>query len=389
MKILGITGIRSDYDLMSMLYRRLAADPHQDLKLLVGGAHLSKTYGYSVRLIREDKIPILASIESLIDADTVSSRLKSASIMLQSAVDAVAHWSPDLIIYAGDREEVWIGATIGAYLEIPTVHFYGGDQINTGHVDNAIRHATSKLSTYHVVSIDEHRSRLMSIGEPASRIRVIGSMALDNFVAQKPLTAGELTDRIGLPSAMGDYALVLFHPEPSEREQAAEVFRGMLLEIKAAGLGACIGYPNTDPANKEIIASFEDFKDEKRFFFYKNLKRTEFISLYKRARMIIGNSSSGIVEAASIPIPAINVGARQRGRHAGINVVNAETNRAAVGRAIEKSQDAAFLAEIRGMINPYGDGKSTERAHELLGGTDFQALRLKVEDPLTAYGQMR
>jgi UDP-N-acetylglucosamine 2-epimerase (non-hydrolysing)/GDP/UDP-N,N'-diacetylbacillosamine 2-epimerase (hydrolysing) len=372
-----------------MLYRRLAADPKLDFKLVVGGAHLSKTYGYSVRLIREDKIPILASIESLIDADTTSSRLKSASIMLQSAVDAVAQWRPDLIIYAGDREEVWMGATIGAYLEIPTVHFYGGDQINTGHVDNAIRHAASKLSTYHVVPIEEHRSRLMAIGEPASRISVIGSMALDNFVAQKPLTPDQLKERIGLPSAMGDYALVLFHPEPSERETAAEVCRGMLLEIKAAGLGACVGYPNTDPSNKEIIASFEEFKEEKRFYFYKNLQRTEFISLYKGASMIIGNSSSGIVEAASIPIPAITVGTRQRGRHAGANVLIADTDRAAIRAAIKKSRDPAFLRQICGMINPYGDGKSSERAHELLVNTDFEALRLKVEDPLAISGRMQ
>jgi UDP-hydrolysing UDP-N-acetyl-D-glucosamine 2-epimerase len=229
----------------------------------------------------------------------------------------------------------------------------------------------------------------MAIGEPASRISVIGSMALDNFVAQKPLTPDQLKERIGLPSAMGDYALVLFHPEPSERETAAEVCRGMLLEIKAAGLGACVGYPNTDPSNKEIIASFEEFKEEKRFYFYKNLQRTEFISLYKGASMIIGNSSSGIVEAASIPIPAITVGTRQRGRHAGANVLIADTDRAAIRAAIKKSRDPAFLQQIRGMINPYGDGKSSERAHELLVNTDFDALRLKVEDPLAISGRMQ
>src|ERR1700722_11462278 len=120
-KILGVTGIRSDYDLMSVLYRRLAEDPDIDFKLLVGGAHMSKTYGYSVDLIRADNIPILGAIESLIDGDSNSARLKSASIMLQSAVDLVSGWRPDLILYAGDREEVWIGALLGHYLEIPTI----------------------------------------------------------------------------------------------------------------------------------------------------------------------------------------------------------------------------------------------------------------------------
>ncbi len=381
-RLLGITGIRSDYDLMSILYRRLAADAALDFRLLVGGAHLSKMYGCSVDLIRDDKIPILATIESLIDADSKSSRIKSASIMLQSAVDIVAQWNPDLIMYAGDREEVWIGAMLGAYLEIPTVHFYGGDQIATGHVDNAIRHAASKLSTYHVVTIDEHRSRLLAIGESPWRISVVGSMSLDNFVAQEPLHRNTLIEGIGLPRALGEYALVLFHPEPSEREIAPEICRDILLELKAAGLGACIGYPNTDPDNKALIRLFDEFKGEGRFYFYKNLRRVEFISLYKRARFIIGNSSSGIIEAASIPIPAISVGARQRGRHAGRNVLFVDSDRLAIRSAIAEVENPVFREMIAGMANPYGDGRSCDRAYELISNTDFAALRLKTEDPL-------
>ena len=381
-RLLGITGIRSDYDLMSVLYRRLAADHEVDFRLLVGGAHLSKTYGYSVRLIQEDKIPILATIESLLDADSKSSRLKTASIMLQSAVDIVAGWNPDLILYAGDREEVWIGAALGAYLEIPTVHFYGGDHVATGHVDNVVRHAVSKMSTHHAVSLEEHRSRLLAMGEPAFRISVTGSMALDNFVAQPAFERSELWKRIGFSEEIGDYALVLFHPEPAEIDKVAEILANILLELKAAGLGACIGYPNTDPANKEIIDSFQKFEAEPRFFFYKNLARPDFISLYKRARFIIGNSSSGIIEAASVPIPAISVGMRQRGRHAGSNVIFADTDRDAIRAAIDQAQDAGFRKVVAAMENPYGDGHSCDRAYALIVNTDFSALRRKTDDPL-------
>jgi UDP-hydrolysing UDP-N-acetyl-D-glucosamine 2-epimerase len=381
-RVLGITGIRSDYDLMSILYRRLAADPELDFRLLVGGAHLSKTYGLSVNLIREDRIPILATIESLIDADSKSSRLKTASIMLQTAVDIVAAWNPDLILFAGDREEVLVGATLGAYLEIPTVHFYAGDQIATGHVDNSVRHAASKMATYHVVTMEEHRSRLMAIGEPSSRISVIGSMSLDNFVAQEALRRDVLDQRLGLPRGFGEYAMVSFHPEPSERSVAREICRDILLELKAAGLGACIGYPNTDPSNKDIIGLFHEFEQEERFFFYKNLARAEFISLYKGARFIIGNSSSGIIEAASVPIPAISVGARQRGRRAGINVIFAESSRAAIKTAIRSVESCGFRAKMAGMSNPYGDGRSGDRAYALIRNADFAAMRLKTEDPL-------
>jgi UDP-hydrolysing UDP-N-acetyl-D-glucosamine 2-epimerase len=380
-RVLGITGIRSDYDLMSGLYRRLAANPAVDFRLLVGGAHLSKTYGYSLDLIRADGIPILATIESLIDSDSISSRLKSASVMLQTSVDIVATWRPDLILYAGDREEVWIGALLGNYLEIPTVHFYGGDHTDSWHIDNPVRHAASKLSTFHVVPTDEHRLRLIALGEPDSRIRVLGSLALDNFRVAEAEGAVE-GESLQVPSDIGDYALVLFHPDPSEYGVAGDICRNILLELKHAHLGAYIGYPNTDAANRDIIAVFSEFANESRFIFYRALERTKFIALYKQARFIIGNSSSGIIEAASIPIPAINVGLRQRGRLAGRNVIFADADRNSMRRAIATAQDPTFRAPLADMLNPYGDGQSCARAYDLIVNTDFSKLLHKTEDPL-------
>jgi UDP-hydrolysing UDP-N-acetyl-D-glucosamine 2-epimerase len=378
-RLLGITGIRSDYDLLSGLYRRLAADLTLDFRLLVGGAHMSRTYGHSVDLIREDAIPILATVENLIDADTASARLKSASIMLQFSVDVVAQWNPELIIYAGDREEVWIGGVLGNYLGIPTVHFYGGDHTRSWHIDNPARHAASKLSSFHIVSTEEHRRRLLAMGESDSRIAVLGSLALDNFAETMAEAGPQSPD---LPRPIGDYALVLFHPDPSERDVAGSICKDILLELKAAGLGACIGYPNTDAANRDIIEVYEEFRNEPRFFLYRNLRRREFISLYKRARFIIGNSSSGIVEAASVPIPAVNVGLRQRGRTAGRNVLFVAADRQSIRKGIAAAQDTDFRQSILGMANPYGDGLSCAKAYNLIVNTDFSTLLEKVEDPL-------
>jgi UDP-hydrolysing UDP-N-acetyl-D-glucosamine 2-epimerase len=382
-KILGITGIRSDYDLMSGLYRRLARQPGVDFQVLVGGAHLSKTYGYSVDLIKADGIAVLAQIESLLDADSPSARLKSASIMLQGTVDVVAAWRPDVMLYAGDREEVWMGGLLGNYLDIPTVHFYGGDHTDSWHIDNPVRHATAKLSSFHMVAAEEHKQRLMALGEQACRIRVVGSLALDNF------RTPELAERIAFGSgsvpswrSLGDYALMLFHPDPSELAVAADMCRNILLELKQAGLGACVGYPNTDAANKEIIRVFSEFQDESRFIFYPTLERTKFISLYKHAQLIIGNSSSGIIEAAAIPIPAVNVGHRQRGRLAGQNVIFVDAGRESVRNGIAKALDPTFRASLTGMDNPYGDGYSCDRAFDALMALDFARLLHKAEDPL-------
>ena len=381
-KIIGISGIRSDYDLMSVLYRRLANDLEIDFQLLVGGAHLSKTYGYSIDLIKQDKIPILAEIESLIDADSLSARLKTASVMLQSTVDVVARWRPDLIVYAGDREEVWIGALLGNYLQIPTLHFYGGDHTSSWHPDNPVRHAASKLTSVHAVAHEEHRLRLLALGEMDARIHIVGNLSLDNFVAQEPIDERQLYPALGVPADIGDYAMVLFHPDPAEMPIAGDICRNILMELVDARIGACVGFPNTDPRNRAIIDAINEFRSHPRFFFYRNLGRAEYISLYKGARFIIGNSSSGILESASVPIPAINVGVRQRGRFAGANVLFIDTDRAAIARAIRQAVDPSFLAAIAGMKNSYGDGHAGERAYRLVKDTDFAPLRFKSEDPL-------
>lgn len=378
-RMLGISAIRSDYDLMSGLYRLLVADRSLDFRLLVGGAHMSKTYGHSVDLIREDGVPILAAIENLIDADSASARLKSASILLQSVVDLVAEWKPELIMYAGDREEVWIGGLLGNYLGIPTVHFYGGDHTASWHIDNPVRHAASKLSTFHVVSTTEHRQRLLAMGEPSSRIAVLGSLALDNFAEP---CASEPDSYAALARNLGEYALVLFHPDPSECDVAGVICREILLQLKAAGLGACIGYPNTDAANRAIIDTYEEFRNEPRFHLYKNLRRKDFISIYKHAQFIIGNSSSGIIEAASVPIPAVNVGLRQRGRLAGANVLFVHADRESIRQGIAAARDPEFRRSIAGLKNPYGDGRSCPKAYNLIVNTDFSRLVHKAEDPL-------
>lgn len=386
-KILAITGIRSDYDLMSGLFRRLQTDSGVDLRLLVGGAHMSRTYGHTIDLIRRDGFTILHAVESLIDSDSLASRLKTASIMLQGAVDVVANWAPDVILYAGDREEVWIGAMLGTYLEVPTVHYYGGDHTETGHVDNPVRHAVSKLSTAHAVTIEEHRQRLLSMGEPVSRIRVIGNISLDNFVHHQALSRQELDYQTGLPASMVGHALVLFHPDPAEKGIAADIMERILQALKMRGIPGCVGYPNTDPSNRDIIDVIEKYRADEHFFFYRNLDRDQFISMYKHASFIIGNSSSGILEAASIPIPAINVGLRQRGRLAGDNVIFCDSDAESIDTAIAKALSLPFLEKVKAMVNPYGNGDSAEKAYRMLMEMDLKTMRLKTEDALILAGR--
>lgn len=380
MKILAITSIRSEYDLMTPLFFKLNDDSDIKLKLLVGGAHNSPTFGYTRQNIKNDGFDILLEIESLIDADSNSGRLKSASVLLISSIDVVKAFDPDLIIYAGDREEVMIGALLGGYLGVPTLHLYGGDHAADGHIDNPIRHAVSKLSTCHFVSTEEHKKRLLNLREPEYRIFNIGSISLDKFrsIAAKNCILKDITQRkICKPAA-----LVIYHPIQDEIADAPQILKAILESLLKFGYHSFVGLPNTDPGNskiREVINTFASGCEDVTV--YGNLCREDFVSLFKMSSLIIGNSSAGLLEAASIPIPCINVGARQYGRSCGSNVIFVKAELAEIKDAIRVASSEAFQDQVSQVTNPYGDGHSAGRAYQLIKSIDFKSILAKKEDP--------
>jgi len=381
-KILAFTSIRSDYDLMKPLYELLHADSSVDFKLIVSGAHLSNSFGESVQQIYIDGFDILLEIETLLNSDSALGRLKSASLLLQNSIDTIAHFSPDLILYAGDREDVLIYSMIGGYLNIPTLHFYAGDHVEDGYIDNPIRHATSKLSTAQFVTIEEHKKRLIRMGEDPKRIFVSGNISLDKFVNFKSLTKVQLKEHFDFTWKSNDFALVIFHPITCEKESAGIYLDNILKSLISKNIPAFVSYPNVDPGNQKIIDIIERHKKHNDFIFYKNLDRNIFMSIYKNAQFILGNSSSGICEAATFKLPAINVGMRQTGRYADHNVIFCGTSINEISESIDKSLSDSFQQKLKTLINPYGNGKSANKAYEIIKSIDFNAMLKKTEDPL-------
>lgn len=382
MKILALTGARSDYDLLSPLFRLLHQDPQIDFKLLVASSHLSKTYGYSVNEIERDQFPILCRLESLLDSDSKQSRLKTASIFLQNSIDIVAHFAPDLLIYCGDREDVLVGGMLSNYLEIPSIHFWGGDHTGDGHTDNPVRHAASKLSSVHFVSHEQHRNRLIKLGENDSRIFFVGSIALDRFQQHSAQTKKDIRNKFNIKTGFEEFALVIYHPVNQELDQYAQHYTNLFEALKRKNICAFISAPNTDPGNKEGLAVIDKYKDDPAFCYIKNLPRDIFLSIYKNAQFIIGNSSSGILEAASIPIPAINILPREQDRFAGHNVIYCDATLNGITAAIDKASSTDFIKSIERMQNPYGDGHSAQRAYQLIKEMNFKQYLYKKEDPL-------
>jgi UDP-hydrolysing UDP-N-acetyl-D-glucosamine 2-epimerase len=382
MKILALSTIRSDYDLMSGLYKALNDDPDIELKLLIAGAHLTATYGMTLSQVEEDGFDILLKSETLLDSDSPAGRLKSASIMLFGFIDTVAAYKPDLILYAGDREDVIIGALMGGYLSIPTMHFFSGDHAADGHVDNPIRHATTKLSTYHCASVEEHAERLRAIGEPDERISVVGSIALDKFVSHESMSQEKIFSELNLPYLGKKTCLIIFHPIGDEKKIAVEILNCIIQALIDFGFFVFVGAPNSDPDNRQLFNLQADYNQNKDVFFYKSLPLNLFLSIFKQSSLIAGNSSAGILEAASIPIPAINVGARQIGRLAGDNVIFCGTDKEAIIAAIEKACSPIFLSSIKNIKNLYGDGDSIKKAVRIIKETNFSKILHKKEDPI-------
>lgn len=381
MKILAFSSIRSDYDLMSPLYKLLHEDRDIEFKIIVSGAHLSHNFGYSVEQIKKDGFDILLEIESLLSSDTGLSRVKSASLLLQNSLETIAKFNPDLMIYAGDREDVLMYAMIGGYLGIPTIHFSAGDHVSDGYIDNPIRHATSKLSTAHFVDLEIHKKRLIAMGEDKSRIYVVGAISLDNFVQFKPLKKEILFKNFNL-DIQNNYAILIFHPVTEEKSYTDQIYINILDNLSEKNIFTFVGYPNVDPGSSKLFDVINTYSKHKNFCFYKNLDRELFLSLYKYADFIIGNSSSGVCEAASIPIPAINVGKRQTGRLAGQNVIFCDSDYGSIKNAIGLATSSQFKDETSDVKNPYGDGNSAFKAYSLIKQIDFKSILAKKEDPL-------
>lgn len=380
MKILSITGNRADYDLMSYLYKYLNEDNDIDFRLIVTGAHLTVGYEESLKDIYKDGNHVVAEIENILSSDTNSSRARSTGILLSSLVDVIKAEKPDLMIAPGDREEVICAAIVCAYMDVPFLHFFGGDYAVSGHVDNMVRHAASKMATAHFVATDEHVKRLLAMGEEESRIFKTGSVALDKFFEEPSISREELLKRLGIES-FGSYALLIYHPPAEIRGRNTEI-EMIMKTLKEKGIHTIVSYPNTDFNNSEIIRVYQDYMNDGQFYFYRNLDRNTFINLYRNASFQIGNSSSGIAEAASVPLPVINIGTRQRNRGNTDNVLFVEKVDESLGEVIDTALSAEFAESFRNIENIYGDGKSSKRAYELIKKTDFKKMLRKLYDPI-------
>jgi UDP-hydrolysing UDP-N-acetyl-D-glucosamine 2-epimerase len=335
--------------------RAIEAEPALRLALIVGGTHLAPDFGHTVDRIERDGFRVDDRVEMLLASDSPLGIAKSMGLATMSFAESYARNRPDLLVVTGDRFEMHAAALAALPFTIPVAHLHGGE-LTAGAIDDALRHSLTKLSHLHFTATADAHDRVVSLGEEPWRVVTSGAPSLDNIAALPRLGAAELTLRIGMPLDPAPL-LVTFHPVTLQHERTAAHIGELLAALDAAGRPVIFTLPNADTAGRivreRIIAYAAQHADAR---ISDNLGSAAYFSLMTVAAAMVGNSSSGIIEAASFGLPVVNVGDRQLGRLQARNVIDAVPERGAVLAAIRRACSGSFRAGLTGLVNPYGCG---------------------------------
>ncbi|GIQ69984.1 UDP-N-acetyl glucosamine 2-epimerase [Xylanibacillus composti] len=366
-RVLGVTGIRSEYDIMSSVFRAIEAHSELSLSLVVTGAHLSPGYGMTIEEIRKDGFVIEDQIESLIYGDKDSSRVKGLAIQLQGLVQTIARTRPDILLVLGDREESISTALAGAYMNIPVAHIAGGDRV-VGNVDDQVRHAVTKLAHLHFVTNQESYDRVLKMGEQPFRVFNFGNPGLDRLLQMPWLTVSELSQRIGFELNDGEPFIILIqHVISTEIDQAYHQMKVTLEAIEHLKIKTVLSYPNSDAGSQSMRRAIKEYEHLPHLYTAHNIPRLEFVNLMRHAGCMLGNSSAGIMEAPLLKLPVVNIGNRQKGRLHAENVQFVQHNVDEITSAVHKALfDEDYKKLVANCTNPYGNGKTSEAIANVL-----------------------
>jgi len=381
-RVIGIvTTTRAEYGVLRSLIRETAADPGLELRLLVTGTHLSHEHGYTVRDIEADGFPIWRRVPIQVAGGDEQAALKTIGVALLSLAPIFAEERPDILVVVGDRYEAIACGLTALLLRLPLAHLHGGE-ITAGSVDEALRHALTKMATYHFTATAEYAANVVQLGEDPARVFTVGAPALDGLQELKPLERGELFAQLGLDRSRRT-ALVTFHPATvvEGAEIDAQVTE-LLAALESHDLQVVFTGANADAHGAEINERFRLAAREQpqrcRFLF--SLGGELYLNCLRHLDLMVGNSSSGIIEAPSFQLPVVNLGDRQEGRVRAANILQAACTRDAIAGAIARALTAEFRQICRTAVNPYaphGVGAIGRRIKETLKSVSLDPAVIK------------
>ncbi len=363
-KIAVITGTRAEYGLLYPIMKAIQAHPKLELVVIVTGMHLVERYGMTVQEIEKDGFPIHARVEMSPSDDTGAGMADAIGRGVHGMTETFRHLRPDIMLVLGDRIEPLAAVIAAAYMNIPIAHVHGGDSARAG-LDESVRHAITKFAHVHFPATKTSAGRIIRMGEEGWRVHIVGAPGLDTILNTKLLSRLELERRLGFRLEK-PYILMVQHSVTTEPELAGRQARETLEALKALGMKVVVIYPNYDAGGQEIIKAIEGYTSLPRFHTFKNLEHPVYLSLMKHATVMVGNSSSGIIESSSFRLPVVNIGIRQDGRERSTNVIDAPHDQKAILAAIRKATSPAFKKIVQKSKNHYGDGKAGRRIADTL-----------------------
>jgi GDP/UDP-N,N'-diacetylbacillosamine 2-epimerase (hydrolysing) len=368
-KIAVIASSRATYGYKRKLIGLIHRSEKLELQLIVTGMHLLKQYGYSVQEIEADRYPITARVDMMIGGDTPAAWVKSIGVEIQSLAQVFDMIKPDLVLVTGDRAEMFAAAVSAAYMNLPIAHIQAGDV--SGHIDGNTRHAITKMGHIHLASCKDSADRVIKLGEEPWRVFDVGAPQLDDIIHGHQVSKSEIEAAVNIDLDK-PFALVIQHATLTEADQAYDQMKETMLALKDLKMQAVVIYPNVDSGGMEIIRAIKEFQELPFIINAQNIERKIFIGLLRNASVLLGNSSCGILEAPSFKLPAINIGNRQRGRMQAVNVINVEYDHKEIIKAVNYAlNDSDFKRTLKDCVNPYGDGRSSEKILEVLENLDY------------------
>lgn len=354
-----VTGTRAEYGLLRPLINKLNRDPDFNLNLVATGMHLSEAFGSTYREIEKDGFTIDAMIEALAKEDTKVGMAKAIGEAIISFSNYFDTERPDMVIILGDRYEIFAAATAAAVLGIAIAHIHGGE-ITEGAVDDFFRHSITKMGTLHFTSAQKYKERVIQFGENPQCVYNVGALGVENIITLPLLSKEELEKQLGLDLEQ-PYGLVTFHPETQGSNDPLEQLDELLQTMETVQyMKFIITKANSDPLGRKINEKLDEFvKEHTNSVVFTSMGVLNYLSAMKYASMVIGNSSSGILEAPIYKIPTINIGDRQKGREMPESVINCPAQKESILKAIRAAEDKDFLDKIKEQENIYGNGSTS------------------------------
>lgn len=377
-KICVVTGSRAEYGLLQWLMREIRSDAEFELRVIATGMHLSPEFGSTWKAIEQDGFKVDWKVEMLLSSDSPVAISKSMGLGLCGFADAFAHLRPDMVVLLGDRFEIFAAAAAATALRIPIAHLHGGERTE-GAIDEAFRHAITKMSHLHFAATEEYRNRVIQLGESPERVFNAGALGIDGIRKIKLLDRKALEKDLGM-SLTGRNLMVTFHPATLETGTSESQFEALLDALRGlSDTGLIFTKANADTGGRVINRLIDGFVAGMpgRAVAHVSLGQVRYLSALKSVDAVVGNSSSGLIEAPSFGIATVNIGNRQKGRVRAACVIDCPPETAAIRASIDKALSAPFRESISGLRNPYGEGDAAERIMAVLRAPWPEGLLLK------------